>query len=475
MWHNYHLVKTLDEALGLLARHGASARIIAGGTDIILELERGVRPGIDTLIDITRVPGLDEITLTDHGFIHLGPLVTHNHCAGSDLIRERAWPLAQACWEIGAPQIRNRGTVAGNLITASPANDTITPLMALDASVVLRSVRGERSIPLSAFYTGVRRTVMAPDEILTGITFPALDANARGMFIKLGLRKFQAIAVVNVAVIVGAGDARIALGSVAPTIVRAAEAERYLQDRSLDEHTIETAARLASQVATPIDDIRGTAEYRREVTYVITRRALEAIHAGEVQGWVPPDPVMLWGSEAGRAPALNGQSQHFVTDADTAPIITTVNGVTHTIHAGHDKTLLRLLREDVGLIGTKEGCAEGECGACTVFLDGAAVMSCLVPAPRAHGSTIVTVEGLAQDGDLHPIQDAFIQHGAVQCGYCTPGLLMSGAKLLEERENPTRWEAQQAIAGNLCRCTGYYKILEAIEQAGQHTAATSGD
>jgi CO/xanthine dehydrogenase FAD-binding subunit len=122
MWRTYYSPASLDEALALLSSNAPRARIVAGATDLILELERGARRGVDTLIDISRIPGLDEIRLDDDGWIHLGPLVTHNLCAGSELIIQRAYPLARACWEVGAPQIRNRGTVAGNLITASPAN-----------------------------------------------------------------------------------------------------------------------------------------------------------------------------------------------------------------------------------------------------------------------------------------------------------------------------------------------------------------
>lgn len=467
LWETYYTPTSVEETLQLLAEHGPRARLIAGGTDLLLELERGMREA-PVLIDISRVPGLDGITV-DGETLRLGPLVTHNRLAASSVVRERAFPLSQAAWNVGAPAIRNRGTLGGNLVTASPAGDTIPPLVAMGATLVLRSVRGERLVPIREFYRGVRQVDLAPDEMLAEIRVPTAAPGERGIFLKLRLRQALAISLVNAAVIVRmergtVTRARIALGSVAPTVIRACEAEGVLVGGPLTEERIAEAAALAAQAAVPIDDIRAGAEYRREMARVLVRRALAALAEGRERENFPDRPPLLWGRSDGRFPRLAGRTVRHTVGGDE-PIECTVNGENHVVRGANGKTLLRMLREDLGLTGTKEGCGEGECGACTVWLDGIAVLSCLVPAPRAHGAQIVTVEGLARGEELHPLQQAFIQEGAVQCGYCTPGFVMSGAKLLEELPTPSREQILHAIAGNLCRCTGYYKIVQAIERA----------
>lgn len=462
MWNRYISAVHIDEVLDALAKYQHEARVVAGGTDIILEIERGARKDVQTLIDISRVPGMDQIDLDEDGIIHIGANVTHNECVASKLIRENAFPLAQACWEVGSPQIRNRGTIAGNLVTASPANDTITPLMALDASLVLKSKNGERTVDLKDFYLGVRNTVLKPDEIVYEIQIPSLKKNDKGYFIKLALRKAQAISLVNVAVVAGfeqnrVTHAAISLGAVAPTIIRVAQAEDYLVGKVLDSETIEEAARLAMEAAKPISDVRSTAAYRKAMSRVITRRALSAISDGGFLSAIPDQPVYLKASDL--VSTLPEKVEY-----PGGVIQTRVNGKDYSLQSGFEKTLLRLLREDVGLTGTKEGCAEGECGACTVILDGKAVMSCMVPAARAHMAEIRTVEGLANEAGLHPVQEAFVEAGAVQCGYCTPGFLMSAAVLLEELPQPSKDQIKQAFTGNLCRCTGYYSIIDAVER-----------
>lgn len=472
MWQNYILAESLEHAVSALAEWGEEGRIIAGGTDLILEIEREARPEIKTIIDITKIPGLEEIWEDEDGVIHIGPLATHHHVVASDLIREKAFVLTQASWGVGSPQLRNRGTVVGNLVTASPANDTISPLMGLDAKLALLSTRGERIVPLSDFYTGVRKTVMEPDEVVTDIFFDAPGPDTYSYFTRMILRKTVAISVTNASVVLRlvddkVQDARITLGAAAPTIIHAEDAEEFLEGKPLTDEIIAEAAHLAEEATRPISDLRGSADYRKYMIGVLVKRGLTAIHDGIDKSEVPLEPVMLMGEGSKTAPSMEpwtGKEIH-----------TWINGKEYHFTTGFDKTLLNLIREDAGLVGTKEGCAEGECGACTVYLDGRAVNSCLVPAARAHGSRITTIEGLSSEEKVHPVQESFVKYGAIQCGFCTPGFVMSAAKLLEERDDPTLKDIQTAISGNLCRCTGYFKIIEAIEKASQAMHPTSGE
>jgi xanthine dehydrogenase iron-sulfur cluster and FAD-binding subunit A len=468
MWQRYYTPTSLDEALRLLADYGPQARAIAGGTDLLIELQRGARQA-DVLVDVTRIGGLDQVRTDADGTLHLGPTVTHNQAVATAPLVEGAFPLALACWRVGTPQLRNRGTIAGNAITASPANDTITALWALDARFTLQSARGQRTLACTDFYQGVRQTALAPDELLTEIVVPHLGADQRGTFAKLALRRTHAIAVVNAAAVLTfdretVTRARITLGAVAPTIIRAPEAEGTLVGRPLGRERIAEAAALAAQAAAPIDDVRAGGAYRRQQVAVLVRRALTSLLNGSERTELPRHPPLLWGRSDGHYLRMAGRTIVHC-EGGSEPIECSVNGENVAVQGAGAKTLLAMLRDDLGLTGTKEGCAEGECGACTVWMDGISVLACMTPAPRAHGTQIVTIEGLARGEQLHPLQQAFIDAGAVQCGYCTPGFIMSGASLLQEIPHPSRDQIMAGLTGNLCRCTGYYRIVAAVERA----------
>jgi carbon-monoxide dehydrogenase medium subunit len=464
LWESLHQPSSLEEALVLIRRYGSSARIVAGGTDVIVEMSRGVKPA-STVIDISRVAELDFVQ-TDDDSIVLGALATHNDVISNANCARDAYPLVQACVEIGAPQLRTRATVAGNIATASPANDTISALIALGATISLRNLEGCRSIPIEQFITGFRRIDLEPDEMIESISIPRLKPYQRGLFRKLGLRQAQAISVVHFAIVLSfdvdlVTSARIALGCVAPTVIRATSTEQFLIGKSLTSEVMDEASRIAASEATPIADVRGSGDYRSLVLKRMIGDAFGRLRDGAERDSWQVNPVLLDSGVPKTAPTASGSGS----------ISTKVNGNDVAFPPESTRgTLLNAVRDELLLTGSKEGCAEGECGACTMWLDGQAVMSCLVPAAQAHGREVVTIEGLAGTSGqaVHPLQAAFVDRAAVQCGFCIPGMVMAGAKLLEECERPTEDDVKSALSGNICRCTGYTKIIDAMKQAAAH-------
>jgi carbon-monoxide dehydrogenase medium subunit len=443
-----------------------AVRPIAGGTDLLVDLHRGGPGEPVTLLDLSGLAELRGITIDD-GHVRIGAGVTHNEVIAHPELPTVGLPLAQACLEIGSPQLRNRATIAGNIATASPANDTISALLALDAAVTLASLSGERTIPLDDFFTGFRTTGIEPGELITAIEFPAMSSPEDGIWVKLGNRSAQAISVVHLGIVIDRDavgivrGARMAIGSVAARVVLLPEAAASLIGSRLTDDTIERAAEAAAGAVAPLDDVRATATYRLDTIPIMVTRALTAIEAGLSAAAWPARPVCL-------AVTLDDRpcSEDVASINDTTEVVVTLNGQRFAATGAASANLLNWLRDEAGLTGTKEGCAEGECGACTVQLDGRSVMSCLVNAAQATGAEIVTVEGVAPGPDEpHVIQQAFIDEFAVQCGFCIPGFIVTGAALLKELSDPTDDEIRLGLSGNLCRCTGYYPIIQAIRTA----------
>jgi CO/xanthine dehydrogenase FAD-binding subunit len=277
------VARDLPHLLDLLVEH-PTARPVAGATDFIPFVQTGKwRP--ELAVDITGIADLQHLRIAA-GFLEIGSLVTHGELASSTLVRKHALALAQAAESVADPQIRCRATVGGNICTASPAADTVPALLALEAEVELTSRRGTRCLPLESFLLGPGRTALGPGEILASVRFPILGPQIGSTFVKLGRRSAMAISIVNAAAVIvldSAGRlaaARLALGSVAPTVVRCRAVENALAARGDTVIAPATAAftaatSLVTETIRPIDDVRASAAYRSAVAPEVARRALE--------------------------------------------------------------------------------------------------------------------------------------------------------------------------------------------------------
>lgn len=280
----YHQACDLADALKLAGEFGSRKRVLAGGTDVLVRLKEGM---VDesVIVDISRVAELRTIR-EEAGIVHIGACVTHADIAHSDVVQLHGCALAMAAERVGGPQIRNMGTIGGNVANASPAGDTIPALVVLDATVVLASVRGTRTVPILDFFTGPGRSVLCSDELVTEVSFPATGAREFTRFRKLGSRQAMTISTASVAVYFRLDgrhrivQARIAFGSVAPTVVRALKTEELF--RRLPGmpawDTVRGAAQMAWKEVAPIDDLRASALYRREVVAgLLAQTASEAL------------------------------------------------------------------------------------------------------------------------------------------------------------------------------------------------------
>lgn len=276
----FHQPKTLDEACSILAQYGASAVPVAGGTDIMVDLRAGKAryANAEHLVDLTRVAGLDTLELQGN-ILFIGAGVTHTTLAASELVRERIPFLADACGSVGSPQIRNRATIGGNLMTASPAADGVIPLFALDAVAILRSVRGERSLPLTELLTGTYRTSRQADELLVGFRVALPESGTRTVFLKIGRRKSLAIARMNVAVTLRAEGKRILAVSIVPGAVlstarRLTEVEAFLLNKEATPEVIQEAGSLAAATMIEATGRRWSTPYKEPVLAALVRRAI---------------------------------------------------------------------------------------------------------------------------------------------------------------------------------------------------------
>ena len=283
----FELVTAKDSrhAVALLAQHSASAkvRVIAGGTDLMADLHFSSHVP-DVIVDISRAEDLKNIAMTGEG-LSIGALVTHTQIMRSPLIRDMFPALVDAAHTIGAVQTRNLGTLGGNLVTGVPSMDSGPTLVALEAVVSIAGPAGRRQVPLAEFWLGPRKTVLKPDELLAEIIIPKQNLSKPTHFLKFGLRKGQALALVNVAASFRVDwdknifvAPRIALGAVAPKVIRALKAEAYLEGRTVTPEAMAEAGRVAVGDAKPISDFRASAEYRKDLVAVLTKRALEGAY-----------------------------------------------------------------------------------------------------------------------------------------------------------------------------------------------------
>lgn len=473
----YYAPVSTEEALALLAQHGYAAKVLAGGQSLIPAMNyRLAQPAV--LVDLNNVAELFYIRPAADGGVLIGAMTRTATVEHDPLIAARAPLLAEAIPHIAWPQIRNRGTFGGNVAHADPAGHLPAVTVALNARYHVKGRRGDRWLSADEFFVAAFTTALEPDELLVEVALPPMPPRS-GWSYRQAARQAGAEAMVGAAALVSLDErgrcasARISYVSVGEVPPIAQHAAAILVGQEPTAEAIRAAADAAADSdVEPGADIHATAAYRRHLVRVLTRQALteafERAKRGETSLRMRDEGLGI--RDLGLAARdAHGDLQSPIPNLQS-PITVTVNGTRYERVVEPRLLLSDFLRHELGLTGTHIGCEHGVCGSCTVLFDGRPIRSCLTFAIQAHGHEIRTVEGLGTIDNLHPLQEAFRDAHALQCGFCTPGFLMTLVPFLEQNPRPTEQEIRQAIAGNLCRCTGYQHIVEAVKLAAERMA-----
>jgi carbon-monoxide dehydrogenase medium subunit len=458
----YSRPASVEEACALLAADDG-ARLIAGGQTLVpLMAMRLARP--TRLVDIARVPGLAYVR-EETDAIAIGAATTQRAVESDPLVQARLPLLARALTFVGHTATRARGTIGGSLANGDSAAEIDLVAVTLGATVSYREGAQSGEIPAAELFVGPMVTTLPIAAVLTGVRFPVWRERVGIGFQEISSRRSDfafASAAAQVALAPDGTCARIAIGvgAATETPLRLSVAEQALTGARLTAEAIRAAVTEALADISTMADLHASAEYRRRVATSLAIRAVNEA-AGNAVGWAT--------APADASPRGQIRTQAHV-DSDANAILPTlrVNGASHPIDVEPRMTLLDCLRDTLGLNGAHAGCEHGVCGACTVLVDGLAVRSCLMFAVQADGRAITTIEGLTPaPGELSVLQDAFCETHGLQCGYCTPAMILAAHALLAGNPSPTRDDIIDAISGNICRCTGYAQIVEAVALAAE--------
>ncbi len=465
--------ESVAEALATLAEHGEDARVIAGGQSLGAMLNmRLVTPKV--LVDINGLADLATIK-SDGGAIITGAVVRQSDALVDPQVRTQLPLLTQALPYVGHYQTRNRGTLGGSVAHADPSAEMTLALATLHGEVELSSKRGRRRVPAKQFFQSALVTARRPDELITSLRWPIRRPTQRSAFAEFAVRSGD-YAIVAVACVLDLQDdgavrsVRLGFGgaSEVPQIVDMPDLDKRLDVNLIQTMALDAAARIQCRA-----DLLGSAAYRRQLAGVLASRTIvSALH-------VDPHPEEDAGASprasrrmaTGDGPSLRPSFETPGPESGRATINFTLNGRGVAAQAEPRTQVADLMRHVLHQTGTHVGCEHGICGACTILVDGRAVRSCLLFAAQVAGASIITVEGLAQPGgELNDLQKSFRRHHALQCGFCTAGILVSATQFLAEHPDPSEHEVRDMLSGHLCRCTGYEPIVQAILAVAQQPA-----